>query len=172
MAANPPDVLDKSRHDGKQGGAGRELIELLLALPEALDSIETELPRAVVAVLMALASHECSDLGELAALIPDEFASHQVHGGALDRLTHPKEVEYDEYFKVGRKSDQPRLRLAYAFLRAVRLVSLNASAGHNLDPAAIADLLKSVRTMSCLLSTLEAARSSDDGFTVWQSDPL
>jgi hypothetical protein len=113
-----------------------------------------------------------SDIADLAALIPEAIPVSP-DSSELVSLTDPKEIAYDEYFGVGRSTDKPRLRMALAFLRSVRAAALNAGLGHDLEPAAVADLLKSIRVMAGLIAGFpdqsSAAQPWPDG--TWPSGP-
>lgn len=128
-------------------------IALVLPPPEGLKEISDQLPDSILRILHTLATHNVSEIAELSQLIPDEMFFPQLSNDRV-LLTRPKDIAYDQYFSVERATDRPRLRLALAFLHSLRLAALNAALGHDLEPAAVADFLKSIRVMANLLSLL------------------
>jgi hypothetical protein len=140
-------VTNRTQHGSDRIHSEVRDVRLVLPPPDALEKLTDDLPEAVTATLKTLAIHRCSDLAEFKQIIPDQLFSSALSGDLIG-LTEAKEIAYDEYFCVGRTMDRPRLRLTLAFLFSLRAVALNASFGHDLEPAALADLLRSIRVMA------------------------
>jgi hypothetical protein len=147
-------------------GARVDRIALILPPPDNLEDLSDEIPDHIVAILLSLADHSMSDIAELSQLIPDKIFAPTLSQN-LVALTQPQEATYDEYFSVGRAIDRPRLRLVLALLLALRAAALNASLGYDLEPAAVADFLKSVRVMANLLLSSKALKSKHAAEEDW-----
>jgi hypothetical protein len=150
MEIKTPSRQDESSQP-KSSEAAIEQHTLILPAPEALAELSDEIPEEILAVLKNLSAHTKSDLTELGELIPGHLLARPPLNG-LVKLTRPKELEYDEYFSVARTMERPRLHAALALLTALQAAAENALLGHNLEPAAMGDFLKSVRVMAHMLT--------------------
>ncbi|MBV8977690.1 MAG: hypothetical protein JO261_07670 [Alphaproteobacteria bacterium] len=130
--------------------------DITLPVPSELVLNEQALPPEVVDALRFLRTHRAKKLSELAEYVSAAIPSVNADEGLVTLVGYEERI-YDEYFGVERTVNLPLFHVALAFLKTVRDFAANARLGEQLEPAALADLLRSIRNDAEVI--LEVAKS-------------